>query len=45
MYPRYLSSGHIAFIYEGTLTVMGFDAATLEVTSAPAARTWESRSA
>jgi serine/threonine-protein kinase len=37
MYPRYLSTGHIAFIYEGTLTVMGFDAATLEVTSPPVA--------
>jgi serine/threonine-protein kinase len=37
MYPRYLSTGHIAFVYEGTLTVMGFDPATLEVTSAPAA--------
>ena len=37
LYPRYLSSGHIAFVYEGTLTLMGFDPATLEVTSAPAA--------
>jgi len=37
MFPRYLSSGHITFVYEGTLTAMGFDATTLEVTSPPIA--------
>jgi Tol biopolymer transport system component len=33
--PRYLSSGHISFVAEGALVVMGFDPDRLEVTSPP----------
>ncbi|UCF46971.1 MAG: serine/threonine-protein kinase [Myxococcales bacterium] len=35
LFPRYLNTGHIAFINEGALNVMGFDVETLTVTSPP----------
>jgi len=37
LYPRYVPGGHIAFVYDGTLMVMGFDPRSLEATSAPRA--------